>query len=89
MKVWLGLGTNRAANFAIRVLDTAHADSEWRSPLTNLARSSGDCKQYAALKYAMLRELGVSPDALKILIVEVRSIHQLHAILAVRAEKGR
>jgi predicted transglutaminase-like cysteine proteinase len=37
----------------------------------------------------MLRELGVSPDALKILIVEVRSIHQLHAILAVRAEKGR
>ena len=80
---------NRAANFAIRVLDTAHADDEWRSPLAILARSSGDCKHYAVLKYAMLRELGVSPDALKILIVEVRSIHQLHAILAVRAEKGR
>ena len=80
---------NRAANFAIRLPDTAHADDEWRSPLAILARSSGDCKHYAVLKYAMLRELGVSPDALKIIVVEVRSIHQLHAVLSVRAEKGR
>ena len=80
---------NRAANFTIRPLDTAHADDEWRSPLAILARSSGDCKHYAVLKYAMLRELGVSPDALKIIVVEVRSIHQLHAVLSVRAEKGR
>ena len=80
---------NRAANFAIRPLDTAHADDEWRSPLAILARSSGDCKHYAVLKYAMLRELGVSPDALKIIVVEVRSIHQLHAVLSVRAEKDR
>ena len=79
---------NRAANLAIRLLDTAHADDEWRSPLAILARSSGDCKHYAVLKYAMFRELGVSPDALKIVVVEVRSIHQQHAILAVRAEKG-
>ena len=46
-------------------------------------------KHYAVLKYAMLRELGVSPDALKIIVVEVRSIHQLHAVLSVRAEKDR
>ena len=80
---------NRAANLAIRALNTTPADDEWRSPLAILARSSGDCKHYAVLKYAMLRELGVSPDALKILVVEVRSIHQRHAILAVRAENGR
>lgn len=79
---------NRAANFAIRAFDTAHADDEWRSPLAILARSSGDCKHYAVLKYAMFRELGVSPDDLKIIIVGVRSNHQLHAILAIRAEKG-
>jgi predicted transglutaminase-like cysteine proteinase len=79
---------NRAANFAIRVLDTTHADDEWRSPLAILSRGSGDCKHYAVLKYAMLKELGLSADALKIIIVEVRSSHQLHAILAVRAEKG-
>ena len=80
---------NRAANLAIRLLDTAHADDEWRSPLAILSSSSGDCKHYAVLKYAMLRELGVSPNALKIVVVEVRSIHQQHAILAVRAENGR
>jgi predicted transglutaminase-like cysteine proteinase len=80
---------NRAANLAIRALDAAHADGEWRSPLAILARGSGDCKHYAVLKYAMLRELGVSSHALKIIIVEVRSTHQLHAILAVRAERGR
>lgn len=80
---------NRAANFAIRALDSAHADDEWRSPLAILSRSSGDCKHHALLKYAMLREIGISPDALKIIVVGVRSTHQLHAILAVRAEKGR
>ncbi len=32
----------------------------------------------------MLKELGVSPDVLKILVVEVRSIRQQHAILADR-----
>lgn len=79
---------NRAANFAIRTLDSAHADDEWRSPLAILSRGIGDCKHHALLKYAMLREIGVSPDALKIIVVEVRSTHQLHAILAVRAEKG-
>ena len=36
----------------------------------------------------MLREIGVSPDAIKIIVVEVRSTRQLHAILAVRVEKG-
>jgi Bacterial transglutaminase-like cysteine proteinase BTLCP len=61
---------NRAANFAIR----PHADDHpWQSSQGN----SGDCKNYAVLKYAMLRELGVSPDALKIIVVEVRSSHQL------------
>ena len=79
---------NRAANFAIRTLDSAHADDEWRSPLAILSRGIGDCKHHALLKYAIFREIGVSPDALKIIVVEVRSTHQLHAILAVRAEKG-
>ena len=39
--------------------------------------------------YAALREAGFAPEVLKIVIVEVRSTHQQHAILAVRAENGR
>jgi Bacterial transglutaminase-like cysteine proteinase BTLCP len=89
MKVWLGLGNlieqqTLQSGHSIRLLQMTNADNP-----AILARSSGDCKHYAVLKYAMLRELGVSPDALKILVVEVRSIHQRHAILAVRAENGR
>jgi predicted transglutaminase-like cysteine proteinase len=80
---------NRAANFAMRVLDTAHADDEWRSPLAALSRTAGDCKHFAVLKYAALREAGFAPEVLKIVIVEVRSTHQQHALLAVRGDKGR
>jgi predicted transglutaminase-like cysteine proteinase len=80
---------NRAATFAIKAFNRAPAYDEWNSPLTILSRGSGDCKHYAVLKYALFRELGFSADALKILIVEVRSTRELHAILSVRTEKGR
>lgn len=80
---------NRATNFAIRASDTTHAyDNEWESPLAILSRGRGDCKHYAVLKYALFREFGFSADALKILVVEVRSTRALHAILSVRTEKG-
>ncbi len=75
---------NRATNFSMRLLDAAHADNEWRSPLAALARSVGDCKHYAVLKYAALREAGFAPDALKIVVVDVRSTHQQHAVVAIR-----
>jgi len=78
---------NRAANFSMRLLDAAHADNEWRSPLATLARSIGDCKHYAVLKYAALREAGFAPDALKIVVVEVRSTHQQHAVVAIRIKE--
>lgn len=77
---------NRAANFALRALDSAHVDDEWRSPLVVLARGAGDCKHYAVLKYVALREAGVAPDALKIVVVEVRSTHQQHAVVAVHIQ---
>jgi len=75
---------NRAANFSMRLLDTAHADNEWRSPLAVLTRNAGDCKHHAVLKYAALREAGFAPDALKIVVVEIRSTHQQHAVVAIR-----
>ena len=78
---------NRAANFSMRLLDAAHADNEWRSPLAALARSVGDCKHHAVLKYAALREAGFAPDALKIVVVNVRSTHQQHAVVAIRIKE--
>ena len=77
---------NRAANLVIRALDSTHVDDDWRSPLVTLDRGVGDCKHYAVLKYAALRVAGVAPDALKIVVVEVRSTHQQHAVVAVRIQ---
>jgi len=77
---------NRAANLAIRALDSAHSENEWRSPLDILARGAGDCKHAAVLKYAALREAGIDENALRIVVVEVRSTHQQHAVVAVRTE---
>ena len=80
---------NRAVNFAMRALDRTHVDNEWRPPLAALSRGVGDCKHYAVLKYAALREAGFASDALKIVIVELRSTHQEHALVAVRTENRR
>jgi len=77
---------NRAANAALRALNNPRADAEWRSPLDALIKQVSDCKHYAVLKYAALGAAGVAPAALKIVVVEVRSTHQQHAMVAVRTE---
>ena len=79
---------NRAATFAIKAHITADNHDKWSSPLTILSRDSGDCKDYAVLKYALLRQIGFSADSVRIIIVEVKLIHKLHAVLAIRAKKG-
>jgi len=77
---------NRAANIALRALNNPRADAEWLSPLDALIKDAADCKHYAVLKYAALGQAGIAPAALKIVVVEVRSTHQQHAMVAVRTE---
>jgi predicted transglutaminase-like cysteine proteinase len=75
---------NRAANYALRQEHGDQVDDEWTSPLVALAKGAGDCKQFALLKYAALREAGIPRDALRIVVVEVRSTHRQHAFVAVQ-----
>jgi predicted transglutaminase-like cysteine proteinase len=77
---------NRAANAAFRSETSAHKDEEWRTPLNAIAKGIGNCKHYAVLKYALLAAAGVALDALRIVVVEVRASHELHAMVAVRSE---
>jgi predicted transglutaminase-like cysteine proteinase len=77
---------NRAANAALRAVNRPHTDDEWRPPLGALSKGAGDCKHYAVLKYAALSEAGIAQAALKIVVVEVRSTHEQHAMVAVRTE---
>lgn len=73
---------NRAVNFSIRVTSNGSPE-KWYSPLSALARGTGDCKQFALLKYAALSAVGYSADDLRILIVEDKTFYRPHAVVAV------
>jgi len=81
---------NRAVNMAVRpVSDWAQyglADF-WASPLQTLTNGAGDCEDYAILKYAALRELGILPDDLRLVIVQDDKHEIGHAVVAVRYEQ--
>src|SRR5262245_16813765 len=55
----------------------------WATPLQFLARSGGDCEDFAIIKYLVLRELGMDIDDLRIVIVRDRARGIAHAVLAV------
>ena len=54
----------------------------WASPLEFL-KSSGDCEDYAIIKYVMLRELGFSAEMLRIVVVHDTLRNVTHALLAI------
>jgi predicted transglutaminase-like cysteine proteinase len=60
---------NRAVNLSIRAINDAEPDEthdEWTSSLVTLAVGAGNCKQYAVVKYAALRDLGYAADDLRL-----------------------
>jgi tetratricopeptide (TPR) repeat protein len=59
----------------------------WASPLQTLANGAGDCEDYAILKYVALRELGILPDDLRLVIVQDDKHEVGHAVVAVRYEQ--
>lgn len=63
---------NRAVNLAIGAANAAAIQSTWSSPLQTLATGSGDCKQYAVLKYAALINAGFAADDLRLVIVRIK-----------------
>jgi predicted transglutaminase-like cysteine proteinase len=81
---------NRAVNFSIRpVSDWAQygvADF-WSSPLVTLSAGGGDCEDYAVLKYVALREAGIAPNDLRLLIVYDPRRRTNHAVVAVHLDE--
>ena len=57
----------------------------WASPLTFLNRS-GDCEDYAIMKYVSLRELGFKAERLRLVVVRDLLRNLAHAVLAVHVE---
>ena len=81
---------NRAVNLAIRpASDWAQYGSAdfWASPLQTLDSGAGDCEDYAIVKYAALRALGMAESDLRLMIVRDDKHQAEHAIVAVRDEQ--
>jgi predicted transglutaminase-like cysteine proteinase len=80
---------NRAVNLAIRPMsDLAQygAIDVWSSPLATFANGTGDCEDYAIAKFVALREAGVSPQDLRIVIMRDIVRGEDHAVAAARLE---
>jgi predicted transglutaminase-like cysteine proteinase len=73
-------------NLSIRAtsdLSQYGVDDFWSPPLATLEKGAGDCEDYSILKYLALREAGISPDDLRLLIVSYPRRGIMHAVLAV------
>jgi predicted transglutaminase-like cysteine proteinase len=78
---------NRAVNFSLLPFDAGAPGSiqtMWMSPLGALAAGKGNCKHYAVVKYAAMREAGFALDDLRLVIVSIESKQSVHAVVAVR-----
>src|SRR5437660_9678999 len=84
------LGTiNRAINLILKpVSDLAlyGAEDVWSPPLATLAIGAGDCEDYAIAKFVALREVGISPDDLRIVIMRDTLHGEDHAVAAARLD---
>jgi predicted transglutaminase-like cysteine proteinase len=69
---------NRTINLSIRPFEP----SEWLTALDAI-NAEGDCKAYATAKYFALREAGVAPDHIRIVIVHQRHHVEDHMVVAV------
>jgi predicted transglutaminase-like cysteine proteinase len=81
---------NRAVNLSIKPMsDLAQygvADF-WSAPVATLSVATGDCEDYAIVKYVALREIGVDPDDLRLVIVRDTKLDTVHAVVAVRLDE--
>nr|WP_319382597.1 transglutaminase-like cysteine peptidase [uncultured Roseibium sp.] len=60
----------------------------WASPTETLAHRAGDCEDFAILKYALLRDLGIADEDMRIVVLRDAALRQFHAVLTVR-HKGQ
>jgi predicted transglutaminase-like cysteine proteinase len=79
---------NRAVNTMIKPVSdlAAHGSTDvWSTPFVTLAKRSGDCEDYAILKFAMLLEVGIAAENLRLLIVHDAVRSEDHAVVGVRS----
>ncbi len=81
---------NRAVNLSIRPVsdwELYGIDDFWSSPLATFSIGAGDCEDYAIAKYVALRESGIAPEDLRLVIVRDLKRNITHAVVAVRQDR--
>jgi predicted transglutaminase-like cysteine proteinase len=80
---------NRAINLSIRPMSDLAQWGEidvWSSPLVTFAHGAGDCEDYAIAKFVALRQAGISPDDLRIVILRDTLHGEYHAVAMARLD---
>src|SRR5467141_1872318 len=80
---------NRAINLAIRPMSDLAQYGEidvWSSPLVTFVNGAGDCEDYAIAKFVALRQTGISPEDLRIVIMHDTVRGEDHAVAAARLD---
>jgi predicted transglutaminase-like cysteine proteinase len=80
---------NRAINLAIKPMTDLAQWGEidvWSSPLVTFAHGAGDCEDYAIAKFVALRQAGMSPDDLRIVVMRDTIRGEGHAVAAARLD---
>lgn len=58
-------------------------DDYWGAPREFFEKGGGDCEDFAIVKYALLRDLGVPEESMRVSVVYDRELERMHALLAV------
>jgi predicted transglutaminase-like cysteine proteinase len=80
---------NRAINLAIRPMSDLAQYGQidvWSSPLVTFTNGAGDCEDYAIAKFVALRQAGISPDDLRIVIMRDTIRGEDHAVAMARLD---
>jgi hypothetical protein len=80
---------NRAVNAAITYQEEPPGEDDWQTPQETWTRKTGDCEDYAILKYAVLLASGVAEADLLLVVGRIAAASpQVHAILLLRGPGG-
>lgn len=80
-------GVNQYLNKAPYVTDMVNwQQKDYWATLNQFFNKDGDCEDYAIAKYYSLKELGFSPDQMRIVVVRDNNLNIAHAVLAVYLE---
>ncbi len=76
---------NLKINVRIKYVAEAPEQDYWQPPAVTLAKGTGDCEDYAILKYAVLLKSGIPEDQLRLVVGEIANdpVNEPHAWCAV------